>query len=242
MLLRVAQSRTQRSLKARMRVASNLRYALVACSIAIALVFGNPGRGISQSRADPTEEKMRSLTEDDYRILEVVLLDATSSRAFLLADPAGKKTKVVLDEKSAGSSDTFLLSDGQLHTDGHDRRPHIIAMDIRENLRRRNSGDAASLRGYTPSSPKVLVQDLMGLRVTESYWPREMYPAEKFREKYPDARGFLRTWLPGYSKDRKTAVLQAWFGPTPHGAWLTYMLEKKEDRWTVVWRTSVSHT
>ena len=37
-------------------------------------------------------------------------------------------------------------------------------------------------------------------------------------------------------KDGQEAVLRAWFGPTAHGATVTYMLAKKDGRWKVVWR------
>ncbi len=57
-----------------------------------------------------------------------------------------------------------------------------------------------------------------------------------FLDKYPQALGYVIAWLPGYAADGQSAVFRARFGPTAHGATLTYLLTRKDGRWTVVWR------
>jgi hypothetical protein len=52
---------------------------------------------------------------------------------------------------------------------------------------------------------------------------------------HPKARGFLDAYLPGYSKDGTHAVVRAGVDPSAHGAMLTAVLEKRGDKWTVVW-------
>ena len=106
-----------------------------------------------------------------------------------------------------------------------DKSPHRIPPVIRADLRRRNPNEPISLATFKPVSKKILVRDLDGL-----------HRFGKFEEKYPNAQAYVETWLPGYSKDGQSAVLRTSFGPTPHGATATYMLAKKDGRWTVVWR------
>lgn len=54
-------------------------------------------------------------------------------------------------------------------------------------------------------------------------------------EDYPDAKCFVRTWLPGYSSDGTTALVRLAFGPTPHGASATYLLRRGGSQWRIDW-------
>jgi hypothetical protein len=62
-----------------------------------------------------------------------------------------------------------------LYGEGHDKEPHLIARDLRENLRRRNPSDPISWRAVKPTSPKILVQDLTGLGSADTFGAK--YPA-----------------------------------------------------------------
>jgi hypothetical protein len=166
---------------------------------------------------------------DDYRILEVVLTDLIDFKDFAPMVGEGKRTTVVLSVLTAGSSGTGgspgFLGDDQLNGEGHDETPYLIPADIRADLQRRNPKEPISLAAFKPSSPSILLAELRGLRRLDG-----------FSAKYPDARGYVVTWLPGFSKDGRAAVLRASFGPTAHGATVTYMLVKKSEHWEVVWR------
>jgi hypothetical protein len=205
----------------------------MACLLASAILAG-----VSDNRAESIQDgaakgQKNPVENEDYQILETVLLDLIEFKEFKPFVRDGKRTKIVLHEKSAGGGredSSFYLSDDQLDGERHDQKPHLILPDIRRNLRRRNPIDPVSLGAFKPSSPKILVRDLSGL----------MGEFDEFSGKYADARGYVEAWLPGYSKDRQTAVLRAWFGPTAHGATVTYLLAKKKGKWTVVWR-KVAH-
>jgi hypothetical protein len=44
---------------------------------------------------------------------------------------------------------------------------------------------------------------------------------------------YVRLWLPGYSNDRKTAVIRFSYGPSAHGAAATYVLKNRNGEWIV---------
>lgn len=56
-----------------------------------------------------------------------------------------------------------------------------------------------------------------------------------FEDVHPKARGWLEAYLPGYSADGTRAVVRAGVGPWAHAAMLTAVLEKRSEKWTVVW-------
>jgi hypothetical protein len=62
------------------------------------------------------------------------------------------------------------------------------------------------------------------------------------RDRYPEAEFYVRCWLPGYSKDGKTALVRMTFAPTPHGASATFLLERNESGWHVVNRNFSYYT
>jgi hypothetical protein len=55
-----------------------------------------------------------------------------------------------------------------------------------------------------------------------------------FRELHSDARAFVSLWRPGFTRDGKQAVVRFMFGPSPHGAAATYLLERRGNEWHVV--------
>jgi hypothetical protein len=56
------------------------------------------------------------------------------------------------------------------------------------------------------------------------------------------ATAVIEFWLPGYSADRRTALVRFAVAPSPHGATGTYLLRRNHDCtssqpcWSVVWR------
>lgn len=58
---------------------------------------------------------------------------------------------------------------------------------------------------------------------------------DEFASKYPNGRGWVQLWLPGYSADGNRAIVTGRKGPAPHGAALVAALEKKEETWTITW-------
>ena len=97
------------------------------------------------------------------------------------------------------------------------------------------SGDgpaAAPLDGLRPSTPDVVVTDLSRFEGDEPFGFDEA-----LRKAYPDAQAYARAALPGYTADGRRALVRIHFGPTPHGASGTYLLEKHPAAgWKVTWR------
>ena len=204
--------------------------SFVVCLLTTVFLTGGCTQCAESPSDAPTESPKPTVGSDDYQILEIVLTDLVGFKDFDPMVGEGKKTRIVLSIRTAGSDGTGgspgFLGDGQLNGEGHDKTPYLIAADIRVDLWRRNPKEPVSLAEFKPSSPLILLADLRGLRGFDG-----------FSTKYPDARGYVVTWLPGFSKDGRAAVLRASFGPTAHGATLTYMLVKKGEHWEVVWRT-----
>ncbi len=211
------------------KLASVRHRTLLTSLIASAILAATPGYSIEPTREMSTEDEKKAAAGDDYQILELVLLDLIEFKDFSPSIDVGTKSDIVLSEKTAGSSG--LLSDGQLGIEFDGKRTDLIPAAIREGLRSRNPNEPVSLRGFKSSSPKILVRDLSAL---ERF--RKSERNSEFKRTYPNARGYVKAWLPGYSTDGQTAVPRALLGPTPHTATATYMLTKKNGRWTVVWR------
>ena len=172
------------------------------------------------TNAEPT------VSVTDYELIELVLVDVMDFDEFHpYAGHDGKRSQIVLDSTTCGSSG--FLSDDQLNGEVSPDEDRPIPADISADLRRRNPKQAFSLSGFKPTNPKILVADLSDLNLVR--W-------SDFENKFTDARGYVKVWVSGYSKDGNTAVVRASFGPTPHGATLTYMLVKKDGHWTVKWR------
>lgn len=60
------------------------------------------------------------------------------------------------------------------------------------------------------------------------------------KPEHSDAKCWLRFWKPGFSKDGKRAILRIAFGPTPHGAVATFLLERTGGDWKVD-RSSIAY-
>lgn len=54
-----------------------------------------------------------------------------------------------------------------------------------------------------------------------------------FSERNPNSKCQIRLWPAGFTRDGNQALVRFMFGPTPHGATATYVLEKKNDLWHV---------
>jgi hypothetical protein len=176
------------------------------------------------------------VTEDDFKIFDVVLLDLLDFEDFKTASP----TKIVLDPMTAG--DDKLIGQGWLngeinsYLDYKGYKEEAGLDELGDDLRRRNPKKLISLAGYKSPSPKILMENLLAPYPVAKD-PEDAAIDYRFRiADLPNATRYVIAWLPGYSKDGNTAVFRAFFGPTMHGATLTYKLAKKDGKWTVVWR------
>jgi hypothetical protein len=128
-----------------------------------------------------------------------------------------------------------FLMPGQIRSD---LRTNSLPIDAEDNLRKRNGlnvenpGDyetVAALFGNVKFSPAVLVTNIHHWRLDREFLKSD------FNKVFPNARGWLEVYLPGYSNDSNLAVVRAMVGPWAHAASLTALMEKRENGWVVKW-------
>ncbi len=114
---------------------------------------------------------------------------------------------------------------------------HTLPSDVEGDLRRRNTPPDAKPDTYDAVTAfytnltfaaGITVADL-----SDKWGGPRFYGA--FEKAYPKARGWLEAYLPGYSTDGTRAVVRAGAGPSPHGAMVTALLEKRDGKWVVKW-------
>jgi len=168
----------------------------------------------------------------DHQVLETLLLHLLSDPKFDMTRIATNGATIVLHWR-APEKTGFLRSD-QIRTEIKDR---AWPGDAESDLRRRNT--PAEARPDTYDSVATYYTNLTfapGIVVTnlaEIEKPGRSFLS--FEKAHPNARGWLEAYLPGYSNDGTRAVVRAAVGPWAHAAMLTAVLEKRGDKWAVVW-------
>lgn len=116
-----------------------------------------------------------------------------------------------------------------VHTETNGKYPFVLARPRENylNLVSRNA-EKTSLRGL-PFGKGVIVEDPNNFR------PLHFGFQDQVQKKYPHIKRscYVYLWLPGYSNDRKTAVVRFRFGPNAHGAAATYLLRNDNGLWIV---------
>lgn len=140
---------------------------------------------------------------------------------------------IVLDERSPLK--TGFLSSDQIRSDIGKR---TLPSEAVSDLRQRNT--AADAKPDTHDSVKASYADLkFEARIVVSNLAeireKSINKFRFFEDAYPKARGWLGSYLPGYSKEGNEAIVRAGVGPSAHGAMITAVLEKSGDKWVVKW-------
>ncbi|MBX7222862.1 MAG: hypothetical protein K1Y36_23135 [Blastocatellia bacterium] len=179
----------------------------------------------STAQTDP------ELTNEDKAVFQAVLADFAKSKIEGSMVRGTKENWILVHHKSENR--TFWLTDAQLNADlGSQYR---IPPEIRENLRSRNL-----------QSVSVPVLETKQIHVFDrnSFKPSETKPdfagEDGIRQKYPQAKAWIWVYLPGYSRFRREAVVRFQFSPSPHGSSAIYSLQKKGQKWEIVWK-KISH-
>jgi hypothetical protein len=168
----------------------------------------------------------------DRQVLESLLLHLLSDTKFDVTRVPTNGAMIVLHARTPEKTG-FLMSD-QIRSEIGSR---TLPSDAEKDMRRRNTPVDAKPDMY--DSVKASYTNLTfaaGIVVTDltEIWKRRRSCCS-FEDAHPKARGWLEAYLPGYSKDGTRAVVRADVGPWAHGAMLTAVLEKQEDKWVVVW-------
>ena len=170
--------------------------------------------------------------ERDRQVLETLLLHLLADPKFDMTRVSTNGATIVLDT-STPEKTGFLMS----HQIRSEIGSRTLPSDAESDLRRRNT--PAGAKPDTYDSVTAYYTNLTfaaGIVVTNlSEISRGRRLSASFADAHPKARGFLDAYLPGYSKDGTRAVVRAGVGPWAHAAMLTAVLEKRGDKWTVVW-------
>jgi hypothetical protein len=169
----------------------------------------------------------------DRAVLEAALLHLRDSKDFSMALAAKDGDSIVLHavtpEKTGGLSSTQLRSD---------LRDKEMPEDVELSLRDRNSVLTESAQPHQAVhasyaklkfGPGIVVTDL------KEVWDQTKTNWKAFQQAHPKAKGYAVAYLPGYSADGNTAVVNGNAGPSYHGVGFTVLLEKKDGKWTVTW-------
>ena len=112
--------------------------ALLLCSLALAVECSkNAPQAVEKVKA--VEEKstppaQAPVTEDDFKILDVVLVDLLDFEGFRTFN-RGKDatTEIMLDTMTEG--DSFFIGEGQLSTEGQIDKVHAVSVELGDDLR-----------------------------------------------------------------------------------------------------------
>jgi hypothetical protein len=154
----------------------------------------------------------------DHELFNIVLADLIDDPRFnFTIDGSGpRKTRIVLHALTGGYVPRgFLDCDPWL-------REHGVAQEVLDDLAERNpKGKRFSLANYQPSNPNVVVA-VLSRSETENW----------FVNRFPAACGAVVPFLPGYSRDGKTALFRFAFTTLSSG-WGCYLLKKVNGRWEI---------
>jgi len=168
----------------------------------------------------------------DRQVLESLLLHLLGDTHFDMTRVSTNGASILLHANTPEK--TGFLMPHQIHSEIGGRS---LPSDAETDMRRRNTpvdaksdafGSARASYTNLTFAAGIVVTDL-----TETWKPQRSF--RSFEDAHPKARGWLEAYLPGYSKDGTRAVVRAGVGPWAHAAMLTAVLEKRGDKWVVVW-------
>jgi len=165
----------------------------------------------------------------DRQVLQALLLDVYADPEF---PPAAKpdKTTIVLHERTPDLIDP-VINTAQVMADTGGR---VLPKDAWDDLVERNE-----IR--RDKNSRVILYDGLNfdsrIQVGNCFpGPQPPFLGKTFEEVFPTGRGWVDAWVPGYSKDGKTAVVRARIGPTEKWSTLTAILTQKDGNWIVSWK------
>lgn len=98
----------------------------------------------------------------------------------------------------------------------------------RSFLMSKGSTPAVDWSNFASKEKSILVKDVSSLNSGIDGWTQ-------FKGLYPQAKGYVCLWLPGYDKAKKSALVHFLIGPSAHGGVGTCILERKKTTWKIVW-------
>ncbi len=204
--------------------------SILSRTLTVAACLGMIGCAANRKDVVTSSEPGSAIVDNelDYALLNIVLADLDATDVYDVADwERDQRTTIELHHATRWRTPT--ISEKRIWTGS---RGEKIPPDIRKDLMRRNQ-NSVSLADFTPACANVHVEDLRDVLRSRRYttW-------KAFQERYPRSKGFVHTWLPGYSLDGRKAMVRCRIGPARTGARTvaSYLLEQRDGQWQVVWR------
>jgi len=173
--------------------------------------------------------------ERDGRVLDALLVHLLSDPRFVFSGVSTSQSTILLHASTPESVGDLQPETMRINIVGDYTLPDDALLDLRRRNppRKASPGDTnAPVAAYFTNltfSPGIIVTNLSSDLRTDRRSIVEMQFA------YPKARGWVEANLPGYSNDGSSAVVNAYIGPSAHGASLIAFLKKSGDKWTVKW-------
>ena len=170
--------------------------------------------------------------ERDRQVLETLLLHLLADSKFDLTRVSTNRATIVIHARTPEK--TGFLMPHQIRSEIGSRK---LPSDAESDMRRRNTPTDAKPDTYDSVTASytnlTFAAGIVVTNLTEIWKGRRSFTS--FQDGQPKARGWLEAYLPGYSKGGTRAIVRASVGPWAHAAMLTAVLEKRDDKWTVVW-------
>ena len=169
-------------------------------AVAILAVLGCGRHHSSQTpRPASPAAKEAALSQDDRSLIEAALLELLKEP--MTAASVARKKKIVLWNSTVQITD--MPSDGKVGN-------HEIPGELWQSLSIRNR-EPRSLNAFQPESESIIV------RASDPESDDLAFLATS-----PDSRYWAQVALPGYSQDRRSALVVVEFGPTMHGSFARF--------------------
>lgn len=174
-------------------------------------------------------------SEQDGEVLQALLLHLLGDPKFDLTSNPTNGAIIVLNARTPEK--TGFIQEAQIQSD---IRGFMLIGEAESDLRRRNLASDPKADKYDAVEAyytnltfdaRITVADLAKVASKG----RARFADLELIKAYPCARGFVTSFLPGYSKDGDAAVVRAFVGPWPHGATIRALLERDGKTWTVKW-------
>jgi hypothetical protein len=187
--------------------------------------------GLSQGTGITAQAKAsgKRATDADRQVLETLLLEIATDPTF--PPPATpEKPHIVLHRRTPKMIEPVISASEVSYETG----ARVLPKDAWDDLVRRNA-----IR-LDPRSREISYEGLAFdemIQVGNAFpGPEPPFIGKTFEEVFPRARGWVEAWVPGFSKDGRTAVVRARIGPIEKRAMLTAILNRHGDKWAVTWK------
>lgn len=205
---------------------------LTGAVIAIAFLAGvhSVAQDTTEQRAQPFTPSVGKIASiPDRDVLEALLLAVVADKDFP-APPSPDKAVIVLHERNPQSVGPLINAAEVSYETGQKDLPKDAWDDlVRRNVVRQNPNSRPISYEGLKFDPKIQVGNAFP-------GPEPPFIGKTFEEVYPTARGWVNAWVPGFSKDGRTAIVRAEIGPSTHMATLTAILQQVGGKWSVTWR------